>query len=164
MPIVIDCIFKCSVNKNKERKKDLEKIKKVSKESFKTVIKKMVNEKALEQLKEECRSLKKTTELDYDSLSTQDYLMQLYPSQSRLVFKWRSETLDIKTHSTHKYNDNICRKCQGGIEDPLHVVNCGREKMEINIDVLKIGVLDDFTKSELKQLVSRISLFLDEVT
>ena len=144
---------------------DLEEIREMSKDSFSAKVKMVVSEKALVQLIAECKSLKKTEGLEYESLATQDYLLQLYPSQARIVFKWRSKTIDIKSHSTHKYKDLICRSCKCEEEDPAHVINCGREvKLDKTIDVSKIGTLDEFTKSELKQMVSRITLFLEEVS
>ena len=63
-----------------------------------------------------------------------------------------------------KYCDVICRKCKGEIEDPLHIVNCGvTEKIDIVVDVENLGKLDEFTKTQLKLLTSRISLFLEDV-
>ena len=43
-------------------------------------------------------------------------------------------------------------------------MNCGMVAgMEIKVDILKIDAIDDFTRSELKQMVLRISSFLDRV-
>ena len=50
------------------------------------------------------------------------------------------------------------------METPDHVINCGLgNQMDINVDVLNLDIIDDFTKSELKQMVMRISSFLERV-
>ena len=109
--------------------------------------------------------MKKTANLQYKELKVQEYLSQLYPSQARLVFKWRSKTLDLKTHLTYKYSDKSCRICKSNDETPEHALNCGMESiMDYKIDVLSIDELNDFTKSELKQMILRISLFLEKVS
>ena len=95
----------------------------------------------------------------------QDYLSVLYPSEAKLIFKWRSETLDIKSHLSYKYNDLNCRGCTVGIEEPDHILNCGwDDQINNNIDVLNLGVIDKLTKLEIKRMVVRITRFLENVT
>ena len=56
------------------------------------------------------------------------------------------------------------RGCKSSDETPEHVLNCGMEnKMDTLIDVLSLEKLDDYTKSELKQMVLRVSSFLEKV-
>ena len=143
---------------------DLEEIKVMSKESYANKVKSAVASIALSQLVAECQSLKKTASLQYKELEVQEYLSQLFPSQARIVFKWRSKTLDLKAHRTYKYSNTLCRVCKSSEETPEHVLNCGMEnKMDTIIDVLTMEKLDDYTKSELKQMVLRISSFLEKV-
>ena len=102
--------------------------------------------------------------LKYSSLKLQEYFSHLYVSQARQVFKWRSKTLDLKTHLTYKYSDALCRGCKSDIETPDHVINCGMgNTMDIKIDVLDLDTVDDFTVSELKQMVLRINSFQERV-
>ena len=54
----------------------------------------------------------KTSTLQYKDLATQDYLLHLFPDQARTMFKWRSRTLDLKSHLSYKYNDLLCRGCK----------------------------------------------------
>ena len=139
-------------------------IKAISKDTFAGKVKASVTTSALHQLVAECRSLKKTANLQYKELQVQDYFSHLYPSQARLVFKWRSKTLDLKAHLTYKYSDMSCRICKSNDETPEHALNCGLESvMEPKIDVLSMNELNDFTKSELKQMILRISSFLEKV-
>ena len=142
----------------------LDQIKELSKDCYSRKVKQVITEFALEQLQTECRGLKKTANLNYGSLKLQDYLSYLYPSQARLVFKWRSQTLDIKSHLTYKYNDILCRSCEAEIEDPYHVVNCGTEsQVNTGLDILKIDSISDQDKCVLKTMLLRIASFLDRV-
>ena len=142
---------------------DLNEIKVMSKDTFSRKVKASVTATALHQLVAECQGLKKTANLQYKELKLQEYFCHLYPSQARLVFKWRSKTLDVKSHLTYKYSDSLCRICKLTEETPEHALNCGMESvMEPVIDVLSLNECDDFTKSELKQMVLRISSFLEK--
>ena len=142
----------------------LDQIKELSRECYTRKVKESVGEFALKQLVAECCGLKKTADLKYDCLKLQDYFSCLYPSQARLVFKWRSKTLDIKTHLTYKYNDTLCRGCLKEAEDPYHVINCGAEdKVIVALNVLEMDNLDDPKKCALKTMIHRIASFLDKV-
>ena len=144
---------------------NLEEIREMSKECYARTVKAAVTEVALHQLVTELHNLKKTKSLNYDSLKLQNYLTHLYPSQARTVFKWRSRALDLKTHLTYKYSDTLCRNCKNEDETPSHALNCGASNwIDVKIDVLKIDMLDDATKSELKRLVLRLNSFLEKVT
>ena len=142
---------------------DLNEIKVMSKDTFSRKVKASVTVTALNQLVAECQGLKKTANLQYKELKLQEYFSHLYPSQARLVFKWRSKILDIKSHLTYKYSDSLCRICKLTEETAEHALNCGMESvMEPVIDVLSLNECADFTKSELKQMVLRISSFLEK--
>ena len=143
---------------------DLDVIKKMTRNSFTKLVKTSVSQTALNQLLNECQNQKKTADLHYKELKLQHYLEHPSPSHSKLVFKWRSKTLDLKTHSTYKYPDKLCRKCKIHEETPDHVLNCGMDdRMEKNTDIRKIDQIDDCTKLELTQMVLRINSFLEKV-
>ena len=132
----------------------------MSKNCFAGKVKNAITDTALKELVAETKGLKKTAPLQYNSLKLQEYFSHLYISQARLVFKWRSETLDLKTHLTYKYSDTLCRSCKSDIETPDHVLNCGMmNMMDIKVDVLNLDAVDDFTVSELKQMILRIISF-----
>ena len=139
---------------------DLNNIKIMSKNCFAGKVKTAITDAALKELVAETKGLKKTASLQYNSLKLQEYFSHLYISQARLVFKWRSETLDLKTHLTYKYSDTLFRSCKSDIETPDHVINCGMmNMMDIKVDVLNLDAVDDFTVSELKQMILRIISF-----
>ena len=101
--------------------------------------------------------------LEYGSLKLQEYFFCLYPSQARIIFKWRCETLDLKSHLTYKYDDLLCRKCKIDYEEPCHVINCGmEEKVGVDIDVVKLNEIDDITRLKLKQMTIRIGSFIEK--
>ena len=113
----------------------------------------------------ECQSLKKTAGLNYEALKVQEYWSHLYPSQARLIFKWRSRTLDLKTHLTYKYSDTLCRSCKRSEETPDHVLNCGTvDKIDVKIDILGLDKVDEITELELKKMALRMSSFLEKVS
>ena len=142
-------------------KVDLEGIKSLSKSSFSLKVRKAVSEVALDQLQKECLSKKKTAHLHYSSLSQQPYFDVLYPSQARIVFKCRSQSLDIKTHLTYKYgSDTVCRGCGCEDETYSHIVNCNAEQIDV-VDLNKISDLDNTTKVRVQNCVGRIRDFIN---
>ena len=143
-----------------EIEESLEEIKNMSKEVFKNAVNLKVRMVALEELRTECQSKKKTSELEYTELKMQGYLQSFYPNQAKVVFKCRSKTLDIKAHLTYKYKDSLCRKCGGENENVQHVINCGHE------ETLRLDLTEDILadKANTIRCLRRIECFLEEVT
>ena len=114
-----------------------------------------------QELKTECASLKKTSDLTYNAFELQNYLKVLYPSQARVVLKSRCKTLEIKTHSTYRYNGNtICRGCGVHEETFEHTLNCGRTDL-LTINVRDIRDHSDLTTTLLIRAVNRFLWFCD---
>ena len=137
-------------------------IKAMSRDSYKSKIKKAVREYAFTQLLTVCRSKSKTKDLNYDRLETQDYLTKLYPWQAELIFRCRSKTLDIKAHRPFKYEDHICRWCNLQVEEVSHIINCGEEEIEV-INVNTLNKMDGPTKTKVTAMTYRIDQFIDRV-
>ena len=78
------------------------------------------------------------------------------------MFKWRSRTLDIKTHCTYKYSDLLCRLCERDVEDLSHVLNCSQIDRIEAPDVMEISECVSGA-SLLKQCILRINSFLEKV-
>ena len=137
----------------------LDEIKNLSKVTFKGMVNKAVATTAFEELKAECGSLKKTADLSYDTFKLQGYLSKLFPNQARVVLKGRCKTLDIKTHNTYMYREDIvCRGCGVENETLQHVLNCGYEEC-LNLDVSRIDTDSDNVVTKLIQAVNRITSF-----
>ena len=141
---------------------DLEGIKKMSKGVFARKVNKRIMETAHAELLVECNSLTKTSGIQYHEFKTQDYLLKLFPGESRTIFKWRSRTLDVKCHLTYKYKDAICRRCKNADETPDHVINCGSDELIAVDDVTELNELDVEAKNRVKEQVQRIVTFIHE--
>ena len=137
-------------------------IKNKSKEAFKNIVKQAINKTALANLVEECGNQKKTSTLVYTKLKPQSYLTALYPWQSKIVFRCRSKTLDIKTHQEYKYNDTICCWCNLEDETVSHIVNCGEDHIEIQ-DFDKLEEMDNAVATKVTRTTYRIQEFLEKV-
>ena len=142
---------------------DLDEIRELKKETFRKMVNEAVEDFAFKELTEECKGLKKTSCLSYESLKLQDYLKKMYPNQAKILFKCRSKTLDIKTHLTYKYRDSMCRKCGECPEEVQHIINCGREQRAPVVDYITMDVNSDQYDVEVKLMVSSIVRFLEEV-
>ena len=140
--------------------KETEDLKKMTKTEYRTLVNSSIERVAFEDLRIECQSKKKTSLLSYETFKTQNYLKKLYPNQSKVIFKCRSQTLDLKSHNTYKYTDLVCRRC--GIEEETieHIINCEHtEKLVLKVD-------DDACTEDIAntiRCVRRIEDFIDEV-
>ena len=109
--------------------------------------------------------MKKTSDIHYEDFKVQDYLLKLFPGQAKTVFKWRSKTLDIKSHLTYKYSDTDCRGCGSCEESVEHIVNCGQTDEEIVVEeATRLGTLDSETLKTLQMQIKRIELFIDQLS
>ena len=143
---------------------DLNEIKSVSKAVFASRVKKAINETAFLELTENCKSLKKTADLHYNTFGTQQYLLKLFPEQAKTVFKWRSKTLDLKTHLTYKYNDSLCRRCESMEETVEHIMNCGGDIPVVAEDVTALCVLSDDSLLNIQNQVKLIMSYIEDVS
>ena len=78
-----------------------EKLRDLSKESFKKEVKSAIRQYAFSKLKEECAALTKTKNVQYEEYQPQKYLMCLYPSQSKTILKCRVRDALISKPNVH---------------------------------------------------------------
>ena len=142
---------------------ELEDVKNRSRDSFKLLIQRKIQEVALKELTKDCKEKKKTSFLSYERLQPQDYLNHLYPCQARTIFQCRSKTLDIKDHRSYKYKDRLCRKCGINEETVQHVTNCGHTDVVDTSFISDLGEITYTTKVKLGIISERIRNFLEEV-
>ena len=139
-----------------------EEILNMSKETFKRKVKQEVKRVALKELIQQNLAKEKTKHITYNDLQTQSYIAKLYPSHSRIIFKCRSQTLNIKQYMKYQYqNDNHCRWCGVSDETIQHVVNCGSDK-PVLLDVEKT-IQEGNNLEQMKDIAERIEDFLDHV-
>ena len=118
-----------------------------------------IKEVSFNNLKDECRGKKKTSDIEYKEMGLQNYMKDLFPEQARTVFKCRSKTLDLKTHLTYKYDDNKrCRVCGTADETLEHIVNCCEDE-ELVLDVDQCN-----HKMNTIRCLNRINNFLQKVS
>ena len=86
-----------------------EEIGKISNSKFKQIVKQKTEEAGFNYLIKEKMKQKKIADLNYTSLSMQEYLVDWSKSNtlSRLTFKARGRYLEMKTHKKWRY-DNLC--------------------------------------------------------
>ena len=78
--------------------------------------------------------------------------------KSKIIFRCRSKTLNIKEHMQYKYKENMhCRWCGISEETLCHIVNCGSDGATIeNVD----GIIHGSNFQKMKDVVEN---FLDRV-
>ena len=126
-----------------------EEIATLTKQKWKSLVKKKVSEKAFSFLSTECGKGSKTSQLYYSKFEPQQYLSSLPPCAAQQVFRVRSRTVKCKANQKDKFKNNLlCRTGCLEVEDQQHVVNChnihGTVDPIINMDML----LDEFTITE----------------
>ena len=143
---------------------DLNHIKTLKKCNYKEAVNKSVENKTLNELNTQCKSLSKTSSLSYETLKTQSYLLQMYPDQARIIFKIRCQMLDLKTQKSFMFreDDTLCRKCTLEEETFEHALNCQIDKESSEfIDVNMENGISDLLAPTLARISLRIESFCD---
>ena len=109
-----------------EIKMTLQEIKEMSEGSFKQLVKNRTKIAAFKYLLKEKEKQSKIANIFYEKLEIQEYLNsgQCSTKISKLIFKARSETLDIKTQRKWKYADRICIGCKQNEETGQEILVC----------------------------------------
>ena len=65
-------------------------------------------------------------DIESKSLKIQDYLLDGNKNieLSKLIFKARGQTLDIKTQKKWRYSDNVCTGCDLNVETIEEILSC----------------------------------------
>ena len=99
---------------------------KLSKWSARKIVKQKVTDAAFEYLQEEKNKQTKISNLIYDKLELKEYLRDGNKNNdlSKVIFRARSLTLDIKLHKRWKYQDTICVGCGEREESGNELLTC----------------------------------------
>ena len=113
-PVKNDFVFTCQKYlKTLEIDLSFEEIAKMSKYKFKNILKEKATTAAFKYLKNEQMKQKKILDIQYSKLQMQEYLADGDRTDiSKLIFKARGKTLDIKLHKKWKYDDILCSGCK----------------------------------------------------
>ena len=110
-------------------------IKCMSKDSWKTLVRKNVETFWFNKLVQECVSMKKTQNLKYDALRCQDYLVAMSPLDAQIIFRLRTRSVSCKGNMSSAHRaDMSCRLCGECDETQEHITNCSKirgDKREI---------------------------------
>ena len=103
-----------------------EKIQELSKTKFKSLTSKKIESYALVELNQLKMKLDKSDYLQSSSFKTAQYLVDdsFTKTEAHLLFKLRSETLNVKTTFSQMYSDNLCRICKLFPESQFHLLQC----------------------------------------
>ena len=138
----------------------------MSKDSWKAIVKKNVEDFWFNSLVQECAGLKKTQCLRYDVLKCQDYLLTMSPLDAQIIFRLRTRSVSCKGNMSSSHRaDMSCRLCGESDETQEHVVNCPvirGNKNYIGIDT--VYDMDSADPDDIDELCSRIRLFNDKIT
>ena len=134
----------------------------MSKNVFKTKIKKAVSEYAFAKLKDECRAQKKTGSLKYDEFKAQSYLSSMNPDMAKMIFRCRSKTTNLRDHTKYKHSDSSCRWCGVNEETLNHIVNCGESEQNF-IDDAEKSVDEICEIGRLNTIARQVNAFLTKV-
>ena len=106
----------------------------------------------------------KTKDLDFPEFKIQNYLKILPPSMSSIIFKARSKTLDIKSHTPFLYNDTTCRGCGTQSETLSHIISCvgNSDVVSDNFD-LESALKCPTNSGVLRSIAERVILFFDTI-
>ena len=136
---------------------DDENIQMMSKTSWKEKVKEAIKRSAIEKLNSDCQRLKKVKQ-QYKEITVKDYLLKLNTGEARIVFAYRSGTLNIKTHRAYSYDDKLCRQCGEQEESVNHIVNqCKAVKDCHKVDIETEDI------NTLQVIAQRIQMFLAAV-
>ena len=133
----------------------------MTKDQWKRIVKKKLNETALEDLHNQKSRLKKGSIINrYQELSTKKYFEELNASDARTFFKIRAEVYDIKTFRKYQYDDDVCRLCGNGSEDLDHIINRCKEIPRHGSHQIEEGSEDI---DNVKIIIRRVNYFQDMV-
>ena len=103
-----------------------EEIEKMTKFTFKKLLKAKINSAAFSYLEEQKNKQKKIKDILYSKLEMQEYLVDGDRNNniSKVIYKARGMTLDIKTQKKWKYSDTLCSGCLVNEETGEEILRC----------------------------------------
>ena len=103
-----------------------EEIEKMPERMFKNLVKEKTEKAAFKYLEEEKLKQTKIAKIEHDKLQIQDYFIDgnCNTKLAKLIFKARSQTLDIKSQRKWKYADQICIGCKTLEESGDEIIIC----------------------------------------
>ena len=103
-----------------------EEIEEISKNKFKKIVETKIDIFALQQLNALKSKHSKSQYLQSSSFKTAGYLIddRFSKSESQLLFKLRSKTLNVKQNFENQHSNNLCETCMLFPETQSHLLQC----------------------------------------
>jgi hypothetical protein len=102
-----------------------EEIAALSYEQWKSLVKKAVTAKTLLELNETAGRGSKSHHLQKQTLQREPYIICLYPSEAKCIFRVRTRTVSCKANQKGSFKDLSCRLCESQAEETQqHLANC----------------------------------------
>ena len=131
-------------------------IENMSKWCWKKILNKEVKKIAFSELLNENLTKEKTRDIHFDDLEISNYLKENERSSlSKLIFKIRSQTLNIKSWQPWNYSNNSCVKCEKTKETMSHFVTCVEYPTEIEHNWWDIKQNNTETQKEIARIVEK---------
>ena len=128
-PIKNDFVKTCEEYLNiLDIKLSFQEIEKMSEWRFKKLVKAKTEAAGFRYLKGQISKQTKASNIEYSDLGLQEYFIGGHCNKnlSRIIFKARSHTLDIKTQQKWKYADSICIGCKIQVEMGEEILLCDK--------------------------------------
>ena len=129
-------------------------IAKMTTSKFKKIVKEKTLEAGFKYLIDEKNRQKKICDLMYNKLEMQEYLLDGNENTelSKLIYKARGRTLEIKAHKKWRYEDNLCVGCGKNDETEEEILSCPglMDTDETKINISYSWFFGDSVKNKVK--------------
>ena len=104
----------------------VEEIEKISKNKFKKIVETKIDNYALQQLNALKSKHSKSQYLQSSTFKTAGYLIdeRFFKSESQLLFRLRSKTLNVKQNFENQHTNNLCQTCILFPKTQSHLLQC----------------------------------------
>ena len=104
----------------------VEEIEKISKNTFKKIVETKIDNYALQQLNALKSKHSKSQYLQSSTFKTAGYLIdeRFSKSESQLLFRLRSKTLNVKHNFVNQHTNNLCQTCRLSPETQSDLLQC----------------------------------------
>ena len=129
----------------------------MSKDSWKNMVKKAIEDVAYKTLLKKCKSMSKTLCLQHDTFKMQNYLVSYPYDVASIIFKLRGRSTNCLSN---RGDDGCCRLCGNILESQNHGINCPNVSSD-NEPVSVTAIYGDVPPNDKRvmEIVSRYNRF-----
>ena len=140
-----------------------EEIETLSKNKFKKFIQKKIENFALFELNELKLKHKKSQYLQSSSFKTAEYLVdsRFSRSEAQLLFKLRSQTLNIKMNFQNQHSITLCQICKLFLESQSHLLQCPKIVPNLKLLSLKTNVDENLIYGSVENQLIIVKIYME---